>query len=78
MKSLIVACLFFIVANLGIALRYLLFGDGENSDRVVKALTWRVTLSLVLFFVLVVGHYFGWISDHPLNHLAWGLMAPKT
>jgi hypothetical protein len=69
-KSFIVACLFLIVGNLGCALRYLFVDSVENSDRLVKALTWRVVLSLALFFVLLVGHYFGWISGHPLNRSA--------
>lgn len=78
MKSFIVACLFLIVGSLGYALRYLFFDSVENSDRVVKTLTWRVVLSLVLFFVLLVGHYFGWISGHSLNQSACALLVPRT
>ena len=69
MRSLVIALVLAIVANLGSALVYVFLDDGENSDRAVKALTWRVTLSLALFFVFIMGHYFGWIPGHPLNSL---------
>lgn len=67
MNSMIVACLICIVANLGYALLHVFFENDEDSERAAKALTWRVTLSLGLFLVLMVGHYFGWIEGHPLN-----------
>lgn len=69
MHSIVIMLLILIVANLGSALLYVFLDDGKNSDRAVKALTLRVALSFALFFIILVGHFFGWISVHPLNRL---------
>jgi hypothetical protein len=49
-----------ILASLGSALYYLLKDQGK-SDRVVKALTVRVGLSMLLFIALMASYHFGWI-----------------
>ena len=58
----IVVILFFvaIVASLGSALFFLVTDRGA-SKRTVKALAWRVGLSLTLFVLLMAGYYFGLI-----------------
>ncbi len=58
----IVVILFFvaILASLGSAL-FFLVTDGGQSKRTVKALAFRVGLSLALFLLLMVGYYFGLI-----------------
>jgi DUF2909 family protein len=58
----IVVILFFvaIVASLGSALFFLVTDRGE-SKRTVKALAFRVGLSLTLFLLLMAGYYFGLI-----------------
>jgi len=33
--------------------------DRGNSERTVKALTWRIGLSIALFLALMAGHYLG-------------------
>jgi hypothetical protein len=60
MKFVIIAFLVVIVASLASALYYLI-RDREKggSDRTVKALTVRITLSIALFIVLMVSYYFG-------------------
>ena len=60
MKLLIVAFLVVIVASLGSAL-YFLMRDKGGSDRTVKALTVRITLSIALFVLLMASYYFGFI-----------------
>lgn len=60
MKLLIVAFLVVIVASLGSAL-YFLMRDKGGSDRTVKALTVRITLSIALFILLMASYYFGFI-----------------
>lgn len=62
-KGFIVALLLFIVFSLGSAL-YFLMRDPGQSTRVVKALSWRIGLSIVLFILLMVGFKLGWITPH--------------
>ncbi len=59
-KIVVILFLVFIVASLGSAL-YFLVKDRGQSDRVVKALTVRVVLSVVLFALLMLGFYLGLI-----------------
>ena len=61
MKIAVILFLVFIVASLGSAL-YFLVKDRGQSDRVVKALTVRVVLSVVLFALLMLGFYLGLIT----------------
>ena len=62
--KLIVLFVFFgIVASLGSAMFYLVRDEG-NSDRTLKALTWRIGLSVVLFASLFVAYALGLIQPH--------------
>lgn len=45
---------------------YGLISDRKQTTRTVKALTWRIGLSLVLFMLLFVGFFMGWIKPHGL------------
>ncbi|MGB1110567.1 MAG: twin transmembrane helix small protein, partial [Gammaproteobacteria bacterium] len=47
-KIIIVALLFFIIFSLGRAMFSLVRSNGD-SDRTIKALTWRISLSVLLF-----------------------------
>ena len=60
----IVVFLLLILGSLASALYYLVKDKG-NSDRTVKALTIRVSLSVTLFLLLMAGFYFGII---PARH----------
>ncbi len=62
MRILVILLLLAIVASLGSALFFLVHDQGK-SKRTVKALAVRVGLSLVLFLLLMAGHYFGFIPD---------------
>lgn len=64
-KGFIVALLLFIFFSLGSAL-YFLMRDPAQSTRVVKALTWRIGLSMVLFIFLMAAFMLGWIQPHSL------------
>ncbi len=64
-KILIIIMLLLIAGSLFSALFYLMKGD--NSERTVKALTWRISLSLSLFLLLMLGFYTG-IIGHPNPH----------
>jgi Protein of unknown function (DUF2909) len=62
---LILATLAAIVVSLGSGLFHLSRGRGEQDSRkLVRALTLRITLSLLLFALLMIAWYFGLISPH--------------
>ena len=62
-KILVLIVLFGIVASLGSALFHLAKGTGD-SKQMVKSLTIRVGLSLVLFILLMAAWYAGIIKPH--------------
>ena len=65
MNFLIVAGLIAVVVSLGYALYYM-NSDKGTSDRMARALKWRVTFSVVLFVFLFVAWSVGWIQPHGL------------
>lgn len=74
MRVLVIACLAAIVASLGSALFHLSRGSRstgaageEASAKLVRALTVRIALSLLLFALLMLAWYFGLVSPHSLE-----------
>jgi cytochrome bd-type quinol oxidase subunit 2 len=65
MRYFVILVLVCIVGLLFSAL-FFMFKDKGDSRRMVKALTWRVALSVSLFLLLMVGFYFGWIGKEGL------------
>jgi hypothetical protein len=63
MRIIVVLMLITIIASLGSALVFVYRDRGLGKTRAVKALTWRVGLSLALFLLLMGAHWFGWIGD---------------
>jgi hypothetical protein len=61
MKPVIMLVLLAIVGSLGKALFEMSSGP-EKSVRMMRALSWRIGLSVVLFVGLFAGHYYGWIA----------------
>lgn len=61
MKALVLLFVAFILTSLFSAL-YFLLKDRSGSQRMVKALTVRVALSVVLFAMLMLGFYLGIIT----------------
>lgn len=61
MKYLILLFFIFIVYSLGSALYYMM-KDGDGSTRMVKALTMRVGLSIVLFLFVLFSFWMGWLT----------------
>lgn len=61
MRILVIAIFAVILASLASALYYLIKDQGSR-NRTVKALTWRIGLSLLLFLLLMVGAYTGLIT----------------
>lgn len=60
MKIVVILVFVAILASLGSAL-FFLVTDRSESKRTVKALAWRVGLSLTLFLMLMAGYYLGLI-----------------
>jgi Protein of unknown function (DUF2909) len=61
-KYLVLAILVLIVISLGKALFHLSSNKPGDSGKMVKALAWRIGLSVLLFVLLLVAHTQGWIS----------------
>jgi hypothetical protein len=62
-RYVVLAFVFVILAALFSGLFFLVRDQGR-STRTVKALTWRIGLSLALFLLLLAGYYFGLIQPH--------------
>lgn len=64
-KVIVILLLGLIFFSLGSAL-YFLMRDRENSERIVRALTWRIGLSILLFVFLIFAYAMGWIMPHQI------------
>ena len=62
-KVVMVLALLAIVVSLGVAL-WRLISDRGDSERAVKALTFRIGLSIALFVLLVLGMLTGVVVPH--------------
>jgi len=62
-KTIIFVVMLVILVALGSGLVFLV-RDKEQSNRTVKALTWRIALSLSLFLFLILAFFMGWIHPH--------------
>ncbi len=56
-----------ILVSLGSALLYLIKDHGTGK-RTVKALTWRIGLSVSLFLLLLLAHQLGWIESTGITY----------
>lgn len=64
-KLLVIFMLVAIVFSLGSALFHLSRGKGD-SQKLVKALTWRIGLSVVLFLLLLAAYWTGLLQPHAM------------
>ena len=62
-KIIVVLFLFFIIASLFSGLYYLVKYKG-TSERTVRALTVRISLSVLLFILLIIGYATGLLQPH--------------
>lgn len=62
-KVLIILVMLVILFSLGSGLYYLI-NDKDDGKRTVKALSWRIGLSLALFILLFIGLALGIITPH--------------
>jgi hypothetical protein len=63
----VLACLLGVLISLALGLYHLSRGTPEDSARLARALTVRITVSLLLFALLMLAWYFGLIAPHPLQ-----------
>lgn len=66
LRVLIIACLIAIVISLGAGLFHLVNDKGE-SKRMVRALTFRIALSVALFILLFIAWHQGLIQPHSVG-----------
>ncbi len=66
-KYLVIVVLLLILISLGKALFHLSSSKPADSGKMVKALTWRIALSVFLFVLLIVAYTQGWIA--PQQHV---------
>ncbi|MBA2651483.1 MAG: twin transmembrane helix small protein [Tatlockia sp.] len=62
-KAIIILVMLVILFALGSSLFFLVRDEGKTT-RTVKALTWRIGISLVLFLFLFLAFSLGWIKPH--------------
>ncbi|MCH6584155.1 MAG: twin transmembrane helix small protein [Proteobacteria bacterium] len=63
MKAIVIAMLIGIFVSMASAAVYL-FRERGDSTKMVKALTYRIALSVTLFLLLLAGFYFGIIPQN--------------
>ncbi len=66
MKAIVILMLLAIIYSLGSGLYYL-NKDNQSSKQLVRALSWRIGLSVALFVFLIVGAWQGWISPNEVR-----------
>jgi hypothetical protein len=66
MRFLVIGIFLLILFSLGSALYYLVHDKG-GTNRTVRALTIRISLSLALFLILMASYYFGLIPAQGLK-----------
>lgn len=65
-RWILICLLLLIVWNLMRGLSAMISPSGTDRARVVRALSMRIGLSLIVFFLLMVGWAMGWWSPHQL------------
>ena len=66
-KIIIVTMLFIVIGSLASAMFHQVKGEGRSSDKVLKSLSWRIGLSVLIFILLLVGQATGLITAHGIT-----------
>ena len=65
MRIVVILLLLVVLASLFSGL-YFVYKDKGGTNRAVIALTIRIAVSVLVFVILVVSYYFGWITERGL------------
>lgn len=65
-KIFVIALMLVIIGSLGSGF-YFLLRDGPGSTRIVKALSWRIGLSVAAFVLLLIAGWAGWIEPNAVH-----------
>ena len=65
-KLIVILMLVAIIVSLGSALYQLARGSGD-SGKMLRALTWRISLSVALFILLMVAYSLGLLHPHAIT-----------
>jgi hypothetical protein len=60
-KFLVLGILALVLISLGKALFHLTSTPQDDGKKLIRALTWRIGLSVALFLLLIIAYYKGWI-----------------
>ena len=60
MRILVLILVFLMLASLFSGL-FFLYKDKSGGDRMVKALTLRISIAILIFVILMASYYFGWV-----------------
>lgn len=60
MRLFVILMFLAIVYNMGRALVFIFRDKGPHREKAVRALTWRVALSIALLMAMVLAKYLGW------------------
>ncbi len=66
-KIIVLILLGVVIFSLGSALFHFTRHKGEDGDKMLKSLTWRIGLSVGIFMLLLIGQAMGWITPHGLS-----------
>lgn len=70
LKILVLVMLAVAFYQLAMAFRYFLQSDTASKQKMVTALAWRITFSLLVFVALLIAFAMGWIAPSAsLNYL---------
>ncbi|MDF3030357.1 MAG: hypothetical protein K0R03_915 [Moraxellaceae bacterium] len=65
-KILVLIAMVAVLVNLFMALRHLMRGGQDSSRKALRALTWRLAISIAIFIGLFLAATFGIIAPHGL------------
>jgi len=65
-KLIVLLLLLAIIFSLGSGVYYMM-RDKSGSKNMVKALTWRIGLSVALFIFLLLAYFMGWVEPHGIT-----------
>ncbi len=68
-KIIVVLLLFAVIISLTSGMFFLVHDKGDT-DRTVKSLTIRISLSIALFLMLIIGYFTGMIQPHGIEPAA--------